>query len=98
MLGTPAFVDCSGMDVLMLDNYVKWNEVKQSINYLGIDLSEGLTNYLYYPKKIHDIIESTGWLILVEEIEYQIEKEGFAEPIKAKSTKKKCRRHKIEHK
>ncbi|CAG8618342.1 3466_t:CDS:2 [Diversispora eburnea] len=88
----PVFVDHSGMVVLMLDDrgiMFKWNEMEQSMKYMGRNLKEGLANHLYFPENICAIIESTGELIPVDEVEARVELQDLAEPIIVIDKKKK---------
>jgi hypothetical protein len=70
----PVFVDRSGMCILMLDDYgfmFKYDEMSRNLDYLGKNLEEGLTNYIYHPEKIYAIMEFTCELIPVRELEHQ---------------------------
>ncbi|RIA83601.1 hypothetical protein C1645_742937 [Glomus cerebriforme] len=54
----PVFVDDSRMVIWMLDdcdNMFRWNEMEQSMDYLGMNLKEGLANLLYHPEKIYNM-------------------------------------------
>ncbi|KAF0531205.1 hypothetical protein F8M41_011905 [Gigaspora margarita] len=91
----PVFVDHSGMVVLMLDSrgiMFKWNEMEHSMKYMGRNLKEGLANHLYYPENICAIIESTGELIPVKEVEARVEEQDLAEPVNVIQYKKKSRK------
>ncbi|CAG8830664.1 12566_t:CDS:2, partial [Gigaspora margarita] len=57
-----------------------WNEMEHSMKYMGRNLKEGLANHLYYPENICAIIESTGELIPVKEVEARVEEQDLAEP------------------
>ncbi|CAG8526602.1 4920_t:CDS:2 [Paraglomus occultum] len=50
----------------------QWDDMAQNIEYLGIDLRQGLTNYIYHPEKICAIMEDTGELIPVEEFNRRV--------------------------
>ncbi|CAG8622239.1 9720_t:CDS:2, partial [Ambispora leptoticha] len=80
----PVFVDHSGMVVWMFDDrgiMFQWDDMAQNIEYLGIDLRQGLTNYIYHPEKICAIMEDTGELIPVEEFKRRVyEKYRMAKP------------------
>ncbi|KAF0417041.1 hypothetical protein F8M41_007343 [Gigaspora margarita] len=91
----PVFVDHSGMVVLMLDSrgiMFKWNEMEHSMKYMGRNLKEGLANHLYYPENICAIIESTGELIPVKEVEARVEEQDLAEPVNVIDYRKKSRK------
>ncbi|RHZ78802.1 hypothetical protein Glove_156g40 [Diversispora epigaea] len=93
----PVFVDHSGMVILMLDDrdiMFKWSEMEQSMKYMGRNLKEGLANHLYFPENICAIIESTGELIPVNEVEARVELQDLAEPIIVMDKKKKSKKSK----
>ncbi|CAI2201808.1 14201_t:CDS:1, partial [Funneliformis geosporum] len=72
----PVFIDDSGMVIWMLDDrdiMFQWNDMEQSMNFLGINLKEGLTNCLYHPEKICSISESTGSLIPVNILSHYVQ-------------------------
>ncbi|RIA95264.1 hypothetical protein C1645_734230 [Glomus cerebriforme] len=82
----PLLIDRYGGSFMFLDSrdiLFEWSEMTQSMYILGINIIEGLANFLYHPEK-RCIIEVDGKLILYEELKRQaIEEAAKIKIIKA---------------
>ncbi|CAG8549515.1 8179_t:CDS:2 [Funneliformis caledonium] len=71
----PLYVDHYGFAMWMLDENKRlllWNEMENSITYLGLNLTEGFTNYLIHPDRLCYITDDNFRLVPVDEFERQI--------------------------
>ncbi|RIA79288.1 hypothetical protein C1645_841066 [Glomus cerebriforme] len=71
-------IDKSGHSAFILDNrgyMFEYNDMERGMKYMGPNIIEGLTNYLFNPDKIYELIEDTCELITTEELERQAKEE-----------------------
>ncbi|RIA80405.1 hypothetical protein C1645_745272 [Glomus cerebriforme] len=67
-------IDKSGHSAFILDNHgymFEYNDMKRDMKYMGPNIIKSLTNYLYNPDKIYELIEDTCELITTDELERQ---------------------------
>lgn len=66
----PVFIVHSGFVIWILDkdgHMYEWDEMQQSLKYMGKDLIDGLTNNIIYPENICEVMENTGERVPVKE-------------------------------
>ncbi|RIA86999.1 hypothetical protein C1645_740435 [Glomus cerebriforme] len=74
----PLYLDHSEFVIWLLDEnkcLFLWNEMENSMIYMGSNLEEGITNYLIHPDRMCYIIEDTFERVPVNEYEHQLEEE-----------------------
>ncbi|CAG8725945.1 283_t:CDS:2, partial [Funneliformis mosseae] len=96
----PLFVDHYGFAMWMLDENKRlllWNEMENSIMYLGSNLTEGFTNYLINPDRLCYIMEDNFKLVPVNEFERQAKEMAdmiWANRVEENTEKKRMRNKK----
>ncbi|CAG8636878.1 13058_t:CDS:2 [Funneliformis caledonium] len=96
----PLFVDHYGFAMWMLDENKRlllWNEMENSIMYLGSNLTEGFTNYLINPDRLCYIMEDNFKLVPVDEFERQAKEMAdmiWANRVEENTEKKRMRNKK----
>ncbi|RIA92387.1 hypothetical protein C1645_736416 [Glomus cerebriforme] len=94
----PLLVDRSGLVFLFLDNrgiMFKWSEMTQDMHVLGINKMEGLANYLYHPDKVCAIMEDTGELVPIVELNRRVKEELEKEELEKKKLAEKNREKRL---
>ncbi|RIA92384.1 hypothetical protein C1645_820817 [Glomus cerebriforme] len=94
----PLLVNRSELVFLFLDNcgiMFKWSEMTQDMHVLGINKMEGFANYLYHPDKVCVIMEDTGELVPIVELNRRIKEELEKEELEKKKLVEKNREKRL---